>query len=229
LIDENDLYVQGKETYSFLVLPNASIAGFNLTAEVVVLDGGATYLKKRDPIQLGLMVDPKETSFDRPVEIFLRDSDKKEEIDVGNWYEVSEDGSSLRQMELNEEGHFYPGELLTRRISSIMIARELMLRMYSTFMFEELKDPQIFAELYGFRLWGRLNPIYNQDLFKRVEFLKKYTRREESKIYLFKKKFFGASPPQLSNKYFIEALDHFYKKREMNENEFEKILYDPGK
>ena len=123
----------------------------------------------------------------------------------------------------------WPSEMLTQRITSILVARELLIRKYSIFIFEDLKDPQLFAKNYGYRLWDRIDPIYNKDLHKRVEFLKEYTKREEKIIYSLKKKYYDSNQDDLGQEFFIRALNHNYMKREFNEDEFKKILLDSGK
>jgi len=113
------------------------------------------------------------------------------------------------------------------------VARELLIRNYSVFMFQDIKDPQLFAKTYGYRLWDRIDPVYAKDLYKRVEFLKDYTKREEKIIYTLKKKFYESNQEEvgkdLDQEYFIRALNHNYIKREKNVDEFQKILLDSGK
>lgn len=233
LIDENNLYIQGKPTFSFLILPNATITGFNLSLDVKVLESGKSYIKKRDPIQLNLEEVESGTKLDKDAELFLRESTDTTGsiLEPSVWYKVPEEAESFEKVDQKEVIEFWPSELLTRRITSILVARELLIRTYSTFLFEEIKDPQLFAKTYGYRLWNRIEPIYNKDLYKRVEFLKDYTKREEKIIYTLKKKFYqsGEEKTDSGQEYFIRALNHNYMKREFNEDEFQKILFDSGK
>jgi len=231
LVDENNLYIQSKPTYSFLILPNVTLTGFNLSAEVIVLDGGNSFFKKRDPEQLNLELDDSGLKLDMGMEAYLRGTEETKgvAVDPNAWYQVPEGGESLEKVDSKEALKFWPSEMLTQRISSILVARELLIRMYSVFMFEELKDPQLFAKTYGYRLWDRIDPIYNKDLFKRVEFLKDYSKREEKIIYNLKKKFYESGKENYGQDFFLKALNHNYMKREFNEDEFEKILLDSGK
>lgn len=231
LVDENNLYIQGKPTYSFLILPNVTLTGLNLSVEVIVLDGGNSFFKKRGPEQLNLEVDDSGLKIDRVMEAYLRNTEESKGItaDPNIWYQVTEDGEDLEKVDDKEALKFWPSEMLTRRISSIYVARELLFRIYSVFMFEDIRDPQLFAKNYGYRLWDRLEPIYNKDLSKRVEFLKDYTRREEKIIYNLKKKFYEVGKEEDRREFFLKALNHNYMKRELNEDEFEKILLDSSK
>ncbi|MFI5391840.1 MAG: hypothetical protein ACHQYQ_10810, partial [Bacteriovoracales bacterium] len=235
LISENNLYIQGKPTYSFLILPNATLTGFNLSAEFYVLNSGNSFVKKRDPIQLNLEKDESAVKSDMETTLHLREAPDMEGsiIEPSVWYKILDDGDSMEKVEGADVNKFWPGEFLTRRITLILVARELLIRNYSIFMFQDIKDPQLFAKTYGYRLWDRIDPVYAKDLYKRVEFLKDYTKREEKIIYTLKKKFYESKQEEvgkdLDREYFIKALNHNYIKREENVDEFQKILLDSGK
>jgi hypothetical protein len=235
LISENNLYIQGKPTYSFLILPNATLTGFNLSAEFYVLNSGNSFVKKRDPIQLNLEKDESAVKSDMETTLHLREAPDMEGsiIEPSVWYKILDDGDSMEKVEGADANKFWPGEFLTGRITLILVARELLIRNYSIFMFQDIKDPQLFAKTYGYRLWDRIDPVYAKDLYKRVEFLKDYTKREEKIIYTLKKKFYESKQEEvgkdLDREYFIKALNHNYIKREENVDEFQKILLDSGK
>jgi hypothetical protein len=235
LINENNLYIQGKPTYSFLILPNATLTGFNLSAEFYVLNSGISYVKKRDSIQLNFEKDESALKSDGETKLHLREAPDMEGsiIEPSVWYKISDDGDSMDKVEGTDANKFWPGEFLTSRITLILVARELLIRNYSIFMFQDIKDPQLFAKTYGYRLWDRIDPVYAKDLYKRVEFLKDYTKREEKIIYTLKKKFYESKQEEvgkdLDQEYFIKALNHNYIKREENVDEFQKILLDSSK
>ncbi len=234
LIDENNLYIQGKPTFSFLIMPNANLLGFNLSAEFYVLNSGESFIKKRDPSQLQLIPDDSGPKFDMKADLYLRESvENGSEIDPSFWYKVLETGDSFEKVDPKDTAKFWPAEILTGKITSILVARELLMRDYSFFMYQDNKDPQLFAKTYGYRLWDRIDPVYSKDLYKRVEFLKDYTKREEKIIYTLKNKFYESDNEKMGknlwDEYFIKALNHNYKKRELGEDEFQKILLDSGK
>jgi hypothetical protein len=165
------------------------------------------------------------------MEAYLRNSGEIQGmvVEPNIWYQALENEESLEKFDSKEALKFWPSEMLTQRITSILVARELLIRNYSIFMFGELRDPQLFAKTYGYRLWDRIDPIYKKDLFKRVQFLKDYTKREEKIIHNLKKKFYESGKENYGQEYFLKAVNHNYMKREINEDEFEKILLDSGK
>jgi len=237
LIAENNLYIHNKPTYSFIVMPNGTFAGQNLQAEFIVLTGNESYLKKRTPDQLGLELEEDEEGLNKPAQFYYRGFDNKEvkDIETGIWYKVSPSGKEIDSVPKERNKNFWPGELLTGKITSILMARELLLRKYSTFMFEDLIDPHIFAEVHGYRLWGRMDDVYKEDLYRRLEFLKEYTRRIETNNFLvrgrFKKRLQkrgeSLSEMQYSSKFFIKALKHYYRTRERGFYESEEIYLNP--
>jgi len=233
LIAENNLYIHAKPTYSFIVMPNGTVAGKNLQAEFVVLTGNESYFKKRTPEQLGFELYEGEENLNKSASFYFRGFDNKEvgEVEPGYWYKVSSQGQKLKKMPQEKNKQFWPGELLTGKITSIIMARELLLRKYSTFMFEDIIDPQVFAEVHGYRLWGRMDDIYKEGLYRRLEFLKEYTRRIETNNFLVRERFKNQLEKkgetlfemQYSNKFFIKALKHYYKTRERGFYESEEI------
>lgn len=233
LISENNLYIHNKPTFSFIVMPNGTVAGYNLQAEFIVLTGNESYFKKRKTDQLGLELVEGEDGLDKKAEFYFRGFNNKEvsEVVPGVWYKVHPKGESLDKIPQLENKRFWPGELLTQKITSILLARELLLRRYSTFMFEDLIDPQIFAEVHGYRLWGRMDDVYKEDLYRRLTFLEEYTRRIETNNFLVRKRFKDRlekrgetlSEMQYSNKFFIRALKHYYRTRERGAYESEEI------
>ena len=174
LIEENNKLIAGRETYSFLVSPNGTVAGKSLSVEFISLIGNDSYVKSRSNEQLGLdTTDPSE-----PAEYYFRGFDKKESnnLETGNWYRVGKKGRTI--------GKFFDtqlqqiGELLTKRIPSIYVARELLLEKYGKYL-KAVDDPNLLARTYNYRQWGELDKS-KSDMHLRLIFLKEYTRRMET-------------------------------------------------
>ncbi|CBW25599.1 putative exported protein [Halobacteriovorax marinus SJ] len=174
LIEENNKNLPKRETFSFLVTPNGSISGQSLNVEFISLIGNKGYLKRRSFSQLGLAGDVPE----RSANFYFRGFENKStpEIAEGTWYEIGEKGR-----EFSENGDnrlFQMGELVTKRIPTIYVARELLLKEYSQF-FKISGNAKKLAHDYGYRQWGSFeNP--KSDLRLRFEFLKEYSRRMET-------------------------------------------------
>jgi hypothetical protein len=73
------------------------------------------------------------------------------------------------------------------------------------------------AETYGYRLWGELGGVKDQDLAKRVRFLHEYTRRIETTNLVVAEQFFKKlvrrgdkwSPKQFDFRFYRRALQKF--------------------
>jgi hypothetical protein len=212
-------------------MPNGTLAGDNLQAEIIVLTGNNSFFKKRTPYQLGLQ-EPNNKNLSKPAYFYFRgfDNNKRKKIRPGSWYEVSPDGKNLMEVPKTSNKKFWPNELLTARVTSLLIAREMLLRRYSTFMFEDLLEPDTMAELYGYRLWGRIDDLYKEDLYRRLKFLEEYTRRVETNNFLSREKYLKAmgKKVEFDDRFFKRALIHYYQQKERGIYEAEKIYLNSG-
>ncbi len=178
LIEKNNNVLNDKPTESFLVMQNGTVFGKNLRMEFVVLTGGKSFIKNRSFEYLN---DEIEIIGGRSL-FFYRGYANKNifEVDDNIWYQISTDGRDISR--LSENGtSFSMGEYLTKRIPTILVARELMLTRFSAFIFDEKISSKNLAVKHGFRLWS------NQEMTGRVKFLKEYTRRIETTNLLVSK------------------------------------------
>jgi len=182
LVKVNNKWINNKKTYSFIVMPNGTISGYDIMAEFVVLLGSHGYLKKRSLKSLGIESDEtSETKF------FFRGLANKEEqnLDEDIWYRVGKKGRVIEQEE--RPGLLNMGEFPTKRISTILVGRELLLQRYSKFLFGKLNSEFLALE-HGYRLWGALSEE-KSDLRLRLNFLQEYTRRIETTNLLTSERF----------------------------------------
>lgn len=166
-----------KEHTAFLIMPNGTIFGKNLTMEFVVLVGGDSYFKKRSFKEYN----PEASEDESPTAFYYRGFDSKQPFDVekDRWYHVSLDGREIFPYdEKSGELNFYIGEYLTARIPTIFFARELLWQEYSDFTYKNL-SAQDLGSSYNYRLWGSFSEE-KSDLTLRLEFLKEHTRRVET-------------------------------------------------
>lgn len=207
---KNNRFTKSK-TFNFLVMPNGSVVGENLIAEIYVLKGNQSYVKIRENWA------KEEASFHfrgyRPQEKFSMDS--------AQWYEVEKRGREIKPI---SGGQFRWGEFLTSNIPSILLRRETMLKKYS----DELlvtKDKKSLAESFGYRKWEGLSPQGQKptDLSRRIEFLLGYTTKMETSMLALSEQFrrkhqemkdFSFFPQEFDDRFFKHALIRYYQYKE---------------
>lgn len=174
LIKENNELVSKRKTFSFLVTPNGTVTGRDLSVEFISLIGNESFVKSRSNSQLGL--NAEDTS--REANFYFRGFDSKESqsLEIGSWYRIGKRGKRIGKYFDTQLQQI--GELLTKRIPSILVARELLLKRYGQFV-KEAGDPETLAIKYNYRQWGDFDND-KSDMSLRLKFLKEYTRRMET-------------------------------------------------
>ncbi len=210
-IAKNNLLTAKKPTFSFLVMPNATVMGTAVSLEALTLIGGKTYLKNRGSKFLGL-----NETVEPDTQLQLRGYDNKDlkAMSADTWFMVDEKGRTLGLQE--DINWLTMGEFITRKIPSIMLAREIMLQEYSPFLFDTKSTPLILAKVHGYRHWTK------DELAARTEFLKEYFRRVETSNLLTSSNFRqrlvnrgdieGAKEQvmEFGTHFFIKALNAYY-------------------
>ena len=217
-IKKNSSHYQSKRSLAFLVMPNGTLFGERLKTEIIVLLGGETFLKRRNFQQLGL----KEKGVPESVlaEVFLRgyENDKGNLIEEGQWYEIDKNGIRLSGLGPSDYKKFLMGEFLTQRIPTILLAREVFLKRYSSFVFNKSLTSRQLALQYGYRLWRSWNSK-KKEMRKRVDYLKEYTRRVETTVLKeslkLRKRFIKRKekvhPITYDSRYYKKAMESYYK------------------
>lgn len=235
LIEKNNKFSRGKPTYAFIVMPNVTIMGYNPSVEIVSILGGKTFFKKRSPATLGLKKEANDKEEEIVVQMRGFENTDLTPVESDKWLVVDEKGRSLVQATDNLYW-FTMGEFITKRIPSILVARELMFANYSEFAFLEKYNPTILAGKNGYRLWGSLKSESGSkkaDLELRLDFLKEYFRRIETTNLLVSSHFNERlkergeiiKAMEYGNYFFIKALDKYYSYEEFqNENETGEVL-----
>lgn len=214
----NNKLTNGKPTFAFIVMPNASFMGYSPSIEMVSLLGGKSYFKKRSISFLGLK--DKEGVIASETLLQIRGFENKEltPIEEDTWFTVDERG---REVSKSSDVYWLTmGEFITKRIPSLMIGREIFLDRYSRFLFEEKIDPMELAKVQGYRLWGKMKTDDGKksDLELRLEFLKEYFRRIETSNLLtnthFRERLESrgekSTMSNYGNYFFISALNKYY-------------------
>jgi hypothetical protein len=227
LIQDNNKFTRGKPTYAFIVMPNLTIMGYNPSVEIVSLLGGKTFLKKRSANFLGLQ--QAETLPNQEIDIQMRGLENFDlkKLPTDQWLTVDEKGRDLAPT-FEDLNWLTMGEFITKRIPSLLVAREIMLSKYSDFLFQEKYDPKVLATQNGYRLWGEISRVDQSskkaDLELRLDFLKEYFRRIETTNLLVSSQF-GERLKERGEKlksmkygeyFFIKALNKYYSYGSIN-------------
>jgi hypothetical protein len=172
LIEDNDYMTNEKKTFAILVLPNITLMGYSPVVEAVSIIGGKSFLKKRNFEEQELSVE--EGDKENELQFQLRGYENKEvvTIDSGDWLEIDEKGKNA--VKVSETTLLNMGAFITKRIPSILVARELLLQRYSGFAFQEEYDRTSLAKNEGYRLWEK------SEMDLRLDFIKEYFRRVET-------------------------------------------------
>jgi hypothetical protein len=158
---QNDLVLK-LPTRAMIIAPNVTLIAGRVSFDLVSNIGGQSYFKKR--------AHPEGEEFS--LQVRGHSSNELVPISESQWYEVSEIGRSYTQVsDVSATLQFL--ELLTRRIKTLELAREIWIKEFSLPVLESLGDPKKLAIDHGYSLWG-------EDSKKRFDFLYEYTRRIET-------------------------------------------------
>jgi hypothetical protein len=218
--DDNDRFLT-IPTKLMMVFPNGTLVAKEVSFDLVYLLGGESYFKKRS------------SSSSDVFSLFLRGYLATEEIkDLDHqWYLVSPTGRTYSKME-DVHGPLQVLELLTKRIKTIELAREIWVKEFSVPLLKLISLPEKMAQTYGHTVWG-------QELEKRYQFLVDYTRRIETtnlgSIEKLLTKLEGQEkkgPIQLSEDLYSTSLNHYllglksrYDSKKMRVKEMNDLQY----
>ncbi|HLE09615.1 MAG: hypothetical protein A2504_07170 [Bdellovibrionales bacterium RIFOXYD12_FULL_39_22] len=198
LIIENNQIFRDKKSYSLIVLPTGYYWGEETQAEFIVLDGSNSYLKNRsakffnpglgdlDSSEISSNLSTSSAQQQPSFTIFGDETFTTTPLKVDTWYQVAYDGTSISEENFDNDQRFHFSEFPTRRLNSIFVARELMLKKYSSPLFRPQISAKELAEEMGFKLWKKMfcNENENEndndnDLCLRLRFLRNQIPLEE--------------------------------------------------
>lgn len=93
-------------------------------------------------------------------------------ISDNEWFKILSDGKSFEKVE-NPTGILQVLELLTKRIKTIELGREIWVKNFTIPILNLIHSPQKIAEEFGYSMWG-------DDYPKRIEYILEYIRRVET-------------------------------------------------
>ncbi len=150
------------KTKVMMVAPNATIVSSEVSFDLVFTPGGKSYFKKR------VSVSGEEFS------LYLRGYNLIENFPLSEiaWHEVDPDGRSHALMN-NPLGILQVTELITKRIKTLELAREVWFEKLTLPILNAIDDSKKMAVQFGYTLWG-------DEIGKRFNYLVEYTRRVET-------------------------------------------------
>lgn len=154
--------VMAHKTKVFLVSPNASVVARNVSFDFVFLPGGKSFVKKRS------------TEEGEEFNLHLRGYAMTQPYSLNEekWVEVDINGRNYIPLE-EAPGTLQVIELLTKRIKTIELARELWIKDFTLPLLATRGDANNLAKEFGYKLWG-------EEHSRRFDFLVEYTRRIET-------------------------------------------------
>jgi hypothetical protein len=150
------------QTRAMVVTPNSTLVTRKASFDYVYLPGGKGFFKKRTS-RLG-----------EEFSLHLRgySATTVNTISENSWHEVESTGRSFSSL-TEIPGELQVLELLTKRIRTIELAREIWIKDQTLPLLNSLSDAEKLARNYGYNLWG-------EEFTKRLDFLVEYTRRIET-------------------------------------------------
>ncbi len=145
-----------------LVAPNVTVVSHDASFDLLYILAGKAFVKKRT-LREGDEFSLQMRGYLTAAPVVVTDL---------NWIEISETGRD--QVALSDPpGPLQVTELLTKRIKTFELARELWFKNWSADIFTAMNDPKKLAIDHGYVLWEK-------GMNQRFEFLSEYTRRIET-------------------------------------------------
>jgi hypothetical protein len=217
-------------TKVMFVSPNSTVVGAKVSFDYLYYPGGKGYLKKRS------------TEEGEEFSLHLRGYNDSLVIPIADttWHEIIPNGRVVTPL-LDVPGILQITELLTKRIKTIELAREIWVEAFTVPMLENRKNPTLMAREFGYTIWG-------EELKKRFDFLVEYTRRIETtnlrsleNLLLKLEKNGEVVSRELSEDHYRASLNHYLlglksrydnkkmKVREMNDFQYYAWILTNGK
>lgn len=171
-----------KKSELILILPNGTINAENAVLDVFVEPGSESYVRHRD------ISEQIKAAEEYQAQVFLMfrgyNNDRTVTLNHNAWYQISLEGRDYKQVDLSDNEAFGRAEFLTKRIPTILTARELLFEKYSRPIMNEKTTYEDFAFDTGYRLWNHIGSNDTMDkkyeLNTRKSFLIEYARRVET-------------------------------------------------
>lgn len=222
LRSEHNTLTGERKTRMMMVAPNGSLIGKDTGFDFLHVTGGSSWFKKR--------------SMEEGDELLLHlrgyAATEVNPVTEQVWYEIQPDGRSYRRHD-DPRPELQVLELLTKRIRTIELAREIWFKKFTAPILQTLAKPELLARQFGYRQW------YESEMEKRMNYLVEYTRRIETtnlrsvQNLLTKLEKNNERPPQdfslelynASLKHYLLGLKSRYDKDQIRVREMNNLFY----
>jgi hypothetical protein len=150
------------KTRLMAILPNATVTSSGNSLDLFHVMGGKSFLKKRAQVEGSNLV----------VSFRGYSSEDSQVVAEAEWMEVDGQGRSLSKSE-SPSGILQVSELLTKRIKTYELAREIWFEKFTIPLIKTLPEQLQLAKNFGYSLWG-------EELARREKFILDDTRRRET-------------------------------------------------
>lgn len=224
-IKKTEKLIDKINTHVFMVTPNQTFYTTNAHFDLFYSINSETHFRFQKEVENFESSDSRETS----VLALKRGFTNRDEMSLeeNTWYQVDKTGRETSELE--DSSAFKVVDLFRKRIPSIRLAREIMLRDKFQFWFEDSIEAQSLATDFGYRLWNQ----ETKETSDRLAYLKEYTRRiETTNLNSLAKVFKGHKVKDFDKTYYEFALNRYilklkglYNKDRMNIPEMNEINY----
>ena len=210
-------YQSNRESILFIYSPVATLRVENGNVDMFYGINEKGYIrveKKRNGFYLE---DEKETT----AHLMLRGykNKNKESLNLQTWYEIDPLGKRIESSTIGKE--FKTLDLLTKRIPSLFLAREILLREKYSYLFRTSGSAKELAQNEGFRLWDDEN---KNEMSQREKYLFEYTRRVETTNLTSVRKVFEGKPEAFNRSYYSKSFDSYLAKLKNRYNNLKLII-----
>jgi hypothetical protein len=181
-----------------LIAPNVTLLAEDSSFDVLHVQGDKTYFHNR-------------SSDLNNLKFFLRGYTNTEThgMEEALWHEVAKEGREFNLIpEKKTPAELQISSLLTERIKTMELAREIWMDKFSMPLQAHIGNPKDLATKGGYNLWG-------EEIDRRLEFLKEYSRRTET-----------TQLKSQENLYTRLREAGEFKEKELNEGHYRKAVHD---
>jgi hypothetical protein len=211
-----------RNTKLFLFTPNASILAENVNIHMMYTVNGKSYVNYTKRPDGFTHTDSRLQN----ISTFLRGHSNKivGTLDEDIWYEADRTGTEIK-ISTNYPKTLDAIKAFTKRIPSILVAREIFLRKYSKYVLnEELINKNDMMTKFQYRLWNSNN---TNEMEQRLQYISEYTRRvETTNLTNIAKLFDISNGSEINNDYFRMAMNKHYDYIKNLYSDKRKLLFE---
>ena len=189
----------------FIASPNATLKVVNMNIDFFYGVNSNSILRVKQSVE-GFKLSDKRIA---TAQLMLRGYVNRErnDLETNTWYDVDSKGKEFSETQLGDE--FKILDLLVKRVPTIMLAREILIRKHYKHLLNKVEDPSVFAKKYGYRLWDEEK---KKEMSLREKFLFEYTRRVETTNLSSLRKVFKNNPETFDRTYYEFAFQSYINK-----------------